>query len=89
MIKKKEFNGQYKFKLKDTIIKRDTIQPKKLVKKEIPSKLKVNLSSSLKYISKKKNFKRDKESNYNHKDEDLNKDDKSDFPPIQRRRRKS
>ena len=65
MIKKKEFNVKYKFKLKDTLIKRDTIQTKKLVKKEIPSKLKVNLSSSLKYISKKKNFKRDKESNYN------------------------
>ena len=65
MIKKKEFNGQYKFKLKDTIIKRDTIQPKKLVKKEIPSKLKVNLSSSLKYISKKKNYKRDKDPTYN------------------------
>ena len=65
MIKKKEFNGQYKFKLKNTIIKRDTIQPKKLVKKEIPSKLKVNLSSSLKFISKKKNYKRDKDSTYN------------------------
>ena len=65
MIKKKEFNGQYKFKLKNNIIKRDTIQPKKLVKKEIPSKLKVNLSSSLKFISKKKNYKRDKDSTYN------------------------
>ena len=58
MIKKKDFNGQLKSIIKDTISKNDNIQPKKLPKKEIPNKLKVNLSSSLKYISKKKNSKK-------------------------------
>ena len=57
MIKKREFNGQFESKIKDSIAKKDIFQAKKLVKKEIPNKLKVNLSSSLKYISKKKNSK--------------------------------
>ena len=55
MIKKKEFNGNFESKIKDSITKKDILQPKKLVKKEIPNKLKVNLSTSLKYIPKKKN----------------------------------
>ena len=58
MIKKKEFNGQFKSKIKDNIIIKDILQPKKIVKKEIPNKLKVNLSSSLKYITKKKSPKK-------------------------------
>ena len=63
MNKKKEFNGQYKSKIKDSGSKRDTLQPKKFPKKEIPNKLKVNLSSSLKYITKKKNQKKFKNIN--------------------------
>ena len=55
MIKKREFNGQFESKTKDNITKKDISQTKKLFKKEVPNKLKVNLSSSLKYISKKKN----------------------------------
>ena len=55
MMKKREFNGQFESKTKDNITKKDTHQAKKLFKKEVPNKLKVNLSSSLKYISKKKN----------------------------------
>ena len=58
MNKKKEFNGQFKSKIKDSGSKKDAIQPKKFPKKEIPNKLKVNLSSSLKYITKKKNQKK-------------------------------
>ena len=54
-MKKREFNGQFESKTKDNITKKDTPQAKKLFKKEVPNKLKVNLSSSLKYISKKKN----------------------------------
>ena len=55
MNKKREFNGQIESKVKDNITKTDILRTKKLFKKEIPNKLKVNLSSSLKYISKKKN----------------------------------
>ena len=58
MIKKKDFNGQLKTIIKDTITKNEIMQQKKFAKKEIPNKLKVNLSSSLKYISKKKNSKK-------------------------------
>ena len=54
MLKKKEFNGHYKIKLKET-----TVQPKKIIQKELTNKLKVNLSSSLKYFPKKKNSKKD------------------------------
>ena len=64
MIKKKEFNGQFKYKVKDNITKKDILQPKNSVRKEVPNKLKVNLSSSLKYISnKKKNQKKNKNIN--------------------------
>jgi hypothetical protein len=66
MIKKKEFNGQYKSKLKDTLIKREIMQPKKIIKKEMTNKLKVNLSSSLKSIPKKRNSKKDSNSNSNY-----------------------
>ena len=61
MIKKKEFNGQFKHKIKENITKRDILQPKNSLIKEVPNKLKVNLSSSLKYISnKKKNQRKNK-----------------------------
>jgi hypothetical protein len=58
MMKKKEFNGQLKHKLKAIIPKCDYLQSKKISKKEVPNKLKVNLSSSLKYIIRKKNSKK-------------------------------
>ena len=58
MIKKKEFNGQLKHILKEEILKNDNLQSKKITKVNIPNKLKVNLSSSLKYITKKKNSKK-------------------------------
>jgi hypothetical protein len=54
MMKKKEFNGQLKHKLRAIIPKCDFLQSKKFSKKEVPNKLKVNLSSSLKYIIRKK-----------------------------------
>jgi hypothetical protein len=54
MMKKKEFNGQLKHKLRAIIPKCDNLQSKKFSKKEVPNKLKVNLSSSLKYHKKKK-----------------------------------
>ena len=57
-MKKKEFNGQLKHKLKAIIPKCDYLQSKKISKKEVPNKLKVNLSSSLKYIIRKKNSKK-------------------------------
>ena len=57
-MKKKEFNGQLKHKLRAIIPKCDYLQSKKFSKKEIPNKLKVNLSSSLKYIIRKKNSKK-------------------------------
>ena len=53
-MKKKEFNGQLKHKLRAIIPKCDFLQSKKFSKKEVPNKLKVNLSSSLKYIIRKK-----------------------------------
>lgn len=57
-MKKKEFNGQLKHKLRAIIPKCDNLQSKKLSKKEAPKQLKVNLSSSLKYIIRKKNSKK-------------------------------
>ena len=64
MIKKKEFNGQFKYKIKDNIIRKDILQPKNSLRKEVPNNIKVNLSSSLKYISnKKKNQKKNKNIN--------------------------
>lgn len=54
MMKKKEFNGQLKHKLRAIIPKCDNLQSKKMSKKDVPDKLKVNLSSSLKYIIRKK-----------------------------------
>lgn len=47
-----------KHKLKAIIPKCDYLQSKKISKKEVPNKLKVNLSSSLKYIIRKKNSKK-------------------------------
>lgn len=57
-MKKKEFNGQLKHKLRAIIPKCDYLQLKKFSKKEVPNKLKVNLSSSLKNIIRKKNSKK-------------------------------
>ena len=58
MIKKKEFNGQLKYILKEEVLKDDNLQSKKITRINDPNRLKVNLSSSLKYITKKKNSKK-------------------------------
>ena len=56
MIKEKDFNGQNKYKKSMNSPKKENKSSKKLSPKKI-TKLKVNLSCSLKYINKKKNVK--------------------------------
>ena len=60
MMKKKEFNHQIKFKIAEKKHKNKIEESNKLYQKIVP-KLKVNLSSSLKYIPKKKNLKKEQE----------------------------
>jgi len=59
MIKKKEINEQIKYKKNGKLIKKDNQEVKELPPNYI-QKLKVNLSSSLKFIAKKKNLKKEK-----------------------------
>ena len=59
MMKKKEFNHQIKLKKAEKNVKKNIQEPNQLYQKKMP-KLKVNLSSSLKFIIKKKNQIKDK-----------------------------
>ena len=64
MIKKKEINFQLKSKISEKNIKKEHEEQNKLYQKKM-TKLKVNLSSSLKFIQKKKSQKKDKKNTNN------------------------
>ena len=71
MIKKKEINCRVKSKISEKNIKKEKEEQNKIYQKKM-TKLKVNLSSSLKFIQKKKSHKKDK-MNINNKNQTTSK----------------